>query len=182
MAAIRYQPELPEAFRELFRRTYVERQDAEDLVDLSDAADVLAEQKQPRLAARLYQRCVQLSPEDPALLLRLGELCVEAGCFRAALGYLERGAALDKDGALDFDRPLGDALLALRRPLEAAQALIRSIARKSSAPALGLLGQAYEQLGEPAQAADAYRKALRLAPEDARARTRLAALQAGVKA
>jgi tetratricopeptide (TPR) repeat protein len=169
-AAIRYGLEVTAELGSAFRRAYVLRQDGDDLLDFSAAAQAALRQGQPDQAVRFYRRCLRLVPGSTRYLYQLGQACVEARRYRAALECLARGARRDRAGRWDFDFQLGRAYLGLRQYTKAVRAYLRSLEREEHPTTHANLGLAYEALGRRKQAYLAYRRSLELAPADARTR------------
>jgi tetratricopeptide (TPR) repeat protein len=178
-AILRHQARLPRRFEALVDETYTARTDGEDLVDFRAAARLHFEAKEYRQAARMYQRCLRLDPDNLEFLFRLGEACVEGQLNRLAASWLERGVALDTGREQDFHFQLGRAYYRLGRHAKAIAADLASLEREKHPVTYANLAAAYEASGDLELAKEAYRAALALDPEHARARERLAALEPG---
>ena len=176
VAAIRYGKEMPAGFRAAFDKGYLENEDGEDLVDFTEAAEKLIAEEDHAVAARFLKRCAKLDPENVEVLYALGEACVEAESYEAALAPLEKARALDAAGAYEIDFLLGRALHGLQRHGEAIEAFQRSMAKTETPYGHANLGLVYEDLKDFKKAYQAYRRALELDPDDESAQTLLSQL------
>jgi hypothetical protein len=113
-AVLRYGAPLGRPLRTAFRKALIDREDGEDMIDLSAAAQSLTKSGEWRLAARLYQRCLKHAPEDAELLYRLGECCIESGYYCHALRLLRKGARRDEAREWDFEALIARARRELR--------------------------------------------------------------------
>jgi predicted Zn-dependent protease len=111
----------------------------------------------------LYRQALAAQPGDPMARYLLGVACFETGQLETAQQLLE--AARDQ-GIAAAERELGRVALRLRQPEQSRALLSRVLAREPQDPeALADLAKAHEALGEPETAADAYRRALAVAPD-----------------
>lgn len=114
-------------------------------------------------AERLYRQVIAASPRHADALHALGALALQSGHAEAADDLLRQAIRIRP--AADFQLTRGHALLALKRPAEAAQcARLALRGRPSSAEAHQLLGHAMLDAFEAEAAIEAYRAALRLNP------------------
>jgi Flp pilus assembly protein TadD len=114
-------------------------------------------------AEQIYRQVIAAMPRHADALHALGALALQAGQPAVAETLLSQAIGLKP--AADFQLTRAHALLALRRPEDAAQAarlVLRG--RPQSAEAHQVLGHALADSSRPDQAIDAYRTALRLNP------------------
>jgi Tfp pilus assembly protein PilF len=114
-------------------------------------------------AEHIYRQVIAMSPAHADALHALGALALQSGQPAVAETLTSQAIALKP--AANFQLTRAHALLALRRPEDAAQAtrlVLRSAPR--SAEAHQLLGHALSDSGQPAEAIEAYRTALRMKP------------------
>ncbi len=132
----------------------------------------------PAEEAAAYRTMVRLFPAEPKYALALGEVCVQRGDRAGAAAVLNplaaKGTAAVR-GAAHYQLaraclPAGDAAAALKHLDAARDVSAESVATPA---ALRLRGAVHERLGQPAEALDAYRQALKL---DGEAEPVLAAL------
>jgi Flp pilus assembly protein TadD len=131
-------------------------------------------------AEQVYRQVLAAAPRHAEALHALGALALQAGQPAVAEGLLAQAIALRP--AAEFQLTRAHALLALRRPEEAAQVvrlLLRG--RPQSAEAHQVLGHALSDGGDPSAALQAYRTASRLKPglPDIRNNLGMALRQAG---
>jgi Tfp pilus assembly protein PilF len=114
-------------------------------------------------AEQIYRQVIAAMPRHADALHALGALALQSG--RPAVADTLLGQAINLKPAADFQLTRANALLALRRPNDAAD-LARLVlrARPQSAEAHQVLGHALSDGGQPEPAIDAYRTALRLKP------------------
>ncbi|HEX4368859.1 MAG TPA: tetratricopeptide repeat protein [Rhodopila sp.] len=131
-------------------------------------------------AEQIYRQVIAAMPRHADALHALGALALQAGRPAIAETLLDQAIALKP--AADFQITRTNALLALHRPQDAADA-IRPVlrARPNSAEAHQVLGHALSDSGQPDDAIEAYRTALRLKPTlpDIRNNLGMALRQAG---
>ena len=114
-------------------------------------------------AETIYRQVIAAMPRHADALHALGGLALQAGQPAVADTLLIQAIGLKP--AADFQLTRANALLALRRPEDAAQtARLVLRARPQSAEAHQVLGHALSDGGQPEEAIDAYRTALRLKP------------------
>jgi predicted negative regulator of RcsB-dependent stress response len=165
---------LTQAFAEL----YVNRYEAQELLDLSAAAKALLKEDDADTAVRLLARAVELDPYSARLRYRLGSACIDAELPPLALEHLLQGQAADAFHADDFDFQLGRVYTRLGRLDDAAASYERSIAHDNHATAWVNLGNVHAARGTREAARSAYERALALDPGSKRAREALAKLGA----
>jgi tetratricopeptide (TPR) repeat protein len=114
-------------------------------------------------AEQIYRQVLAAAPRHAEAMHALGALAIQAGRPDAADALLGQAIALKPAAVFQLTRAA--ALLALKRPEEAAQ-LCRSVlrAQRNHPEALQVLGHALCDGGQPEAAIDAYREALRLKP------------------
>jgi Flp pilus assembly protein TadD len=123
-------------------------------------------------AEPIYRQVLAAMPRHAEALHALGALALQAGQADAAVTVLDQAIALKP--AADFLLTKANALLALKRPREAARIAEQVLrVRGRSAEAWQLLGHAHSDAGEPDQAIAAYRRALDLKPDLADIRNNL---------
>jgi Tfp pilus assembly protein PilF len=114
-------------------------------------------------AEQIYRQVIAAMPRHADALHALGALALQVGQPAVADTLLVQAIGLRP--AADFQLTRANALLALKRPQDAAQVARRVLrARPQSAEAHQVLGHALSDGGEPDAAIDAYRAALRLKP------------------
>lgn len=114
-------------------------------------------------AEQAYRQVVAAAPRHADALHALGALALQAGRPDAADRLIGHAIALKP--AADFQLTRAHALIALRRPQEAAEAARVALrAKPASAAAHQALGHALSDAGQPEPAIAAYRQALRLNP------------------
>jgi Tfp pilus assembly protein PilF len=114
-------------------------------------------------AEQIYRQVIAAAPRHADALHALGALALQAGRPAVAEGLIAQAIALRP--AAEFQLSRAHALLALRRPEEAAEAVRLVLrGRPQSADAHQVLGHALSDSGHPSAALEAYRTALRLKP------------------
>lgn len=134
-------------------------------------------------AEPIYRQVIAAAPRHAEALHALGALALQAGRPAIADTLLTQAIALRP--AAEFQLTRANALLALRRPEEAAQAVRLVLrGRPHSAEAHQVLGHALSDAGRPEESIEAYRTALRLKPglPDIRNNLGMALRQAGRRA
>jgi tetratricopeptide (TPR) repeat protein len=115
-------------------------------------------------AEQIYRHILTAAPRHAEALHALGALAIQAGRPDAAETLLNQ--AIAQKPAAVFQLTRAAALLALKRPEEAAQACRAVLkAQRNHPEALQVLGHALCDSGQPEAAIDAYREALRLKPD-----------------
>jgi tetratricopeptide (TPR) repeat protein len=150
-----------------FARTFAalaERDDGELLIELTRAARIAAERKEPLSAARLFRRCARIDPSNAEWRYHLGAMCIDAGRARLAAQILVEGKALDHAGAHDFDFQLGRAAAACGRTDEAIACYEASLDRDPRAVTFANLGGCFLQKREYPRAHALLLRALALDP------------------
>lgn len=148
----------------------------EALVDLHEAAGLLAKAGSHPTSARLLARCRELDARSPYPAVELIEACLDAERFAAALAACDDASDVVADAVLDALR--GRALLGLGRNADAVTALERSLAEEPDAAVAANLALAQDRLGAPSKAVAAARLAFDLDPQDARVAALLTELEA----
>jgi Flp pilus assembly protein TadD len=114
-------------------------------------------------AEHIYRQVIAAAPRHAEALHALGALALQAGRAAVADSLLMQAIALRP--AAEFQLTRANALLALRRPDDAAQAVRQVLrGRPHSAEAHQVLGHALSDGGQAEAAIEAYRTALRLRP------------------
>ncbi len=114
-------------------------------------------------AEQIYRHVIAVAPRHADALHALGALALQSGKPAVADALLTQAIALKP--AAEFHLTRANALLALKRPDDAAQAsrlVLRG--RPQSAEAHQVLGHALSDSGRPDEAVELYRTALRLNP------------------
>ncbi|MEW6220031.1 MAG: alkaline phosphatase family protein [Thermodesulfobacteriota bacterium] len=125
---------------------------------------ILFAQRQPEPAAAAFQAALDRDPQRPETLVGLGDALVRLGRLAAAQRAYARALERDPDSAAAH-QGLARLHLRARRPEEAATAALESVGLLHHNPlAHFLLGQALVRLGRHAEAAAAFRVAVRQAP------------------
>ncbi len=166
------------AVRGAFERTAVRRTDGEDLLDFWAASRRARDAGSPREALRMLLRCVGLDPRSPSLRYEVGVAAIDSGFPDLAVGHLERGQELDRDGVLDFEFERGRAATELGDEAGAAAWFTRSLDREEHPTTWCNLAAVRKALGELEGAVEAARKAVELRPDYPRAHELLAELGA----
>jgi Tfp pilus assembly protein PilF len=131
-------------------------------------------------AEQIYRQVIAAAPRHAEALHALGALALQAGRPAIADTLLTQAIALRP--AAEFHLTRANALLALNRPEDAAQAVRQVLrGRPQSAEAHQVLGHALNDSARPEEAIEAYRTALRLKPglPDIRNNLGMALRQAG---
>ena len=124
---------------------------------------ILENQDHFEQAITKYRQAIEIDPDYWAAVQNLGLLLGRKGDFEQALKYMRRAVALRPD-ATDSLLPLGD-LLRSTGHLDAALDTYRLVTADSNHAAAQLgIGQVYERMGMPDQAAAAFEHAIRLDP------------------
>jgi tetratricopeptide (TPR) repeat protein len=115
-------------------------------------------------AEQIYRHVIAAAPRHADALHALGALALQSGKPAVADTLLTQAISLKP--AAEFQLTRANALLALKRPEDAAQAsrlVLRG--RPQSAEAHQVLGHAFSDSGRPGEAIETYRTALRLNPD-----------------
>ena len=124
---------------------------------------ILENQNHFEQAITKYRQAIEIDPDYWAALQNLGLLLGRKGDFEQALKFMQRAVALRPD-ATDSLLPLGDLLRSTGR-LDAALDTFRLVTADSNNAAAQLgIGQVYERMGMPDQAAAAFEHAIKLEP------------------
>jgi tetratricopeptide (TPR) repeat protein len=159
-AAIRYRPDIPDAFRAAFRRSHVRRTDGQDLLDFRAGALAHVRCGEYAAAARLFARALRLDPSSAEIAYHLGEACFEAGLYSHALRHLRAGMKLDREHRYDFAFQLGRVYARLGRLDAARRAYERALEREDDPMTHANLGFVCERQGDAAAARAAFRTSL----------------------
>lgn len=144
----------------------------------------IVSQKDPASAVPLLERAVSFAPKDPAVLYDLGLVLFASGNVQRAGGaFAEALKIAPHESALYYS--VGKCYLAESQNSDALK-LFREALRFNPGRALAArihlhTGIAQERLGNPRDAGDSYREALRVEPTFASARVNLGAVQFGFK-
>lgn len=188
-AALEAVPSLPEAVQAL-RRLYPETEQYAALVDLlQEEADTtqdaelrasllleLAELRREHLnesaqAAEVYRASLELSPDNAAAALALGDIAYDDGDLEQAVTYLEplldKTAQLDPEQALRAALRTGAALRDLERYERAENAFAKALSMQADDPtALLAMGELAQRAERGAEAATHFRKLLATTREE----------------
>ncbi len=125
---------------------------------------VYAKRKDVEQAAACFRAAVELLPDSAVPLFNLGSLYLQAGRAADAIPHLSRALEINPDYQ-EARYNLAAAQVESRQFEPALRNLQQLLARRGSDPMLlTYLGRAYEGSGQKKLAADAYRKALAIAP------------------
>jgi tetratricopeptide (TPR) repeat protein/GR25 family glycosyltransferase involved in LPS biosynthesis len=120
-------------------------------------------------AEQIYQRILQVEPEQPDALHFLGVLTAQRGRPEAAAAYIARAIAVKPDVA-PYHLNLGLAYQASRKPDEAIACYQRALQLQPEFVEVHYnLGNAWNEQGQRAEAAACYRRAIELRPNYAEA-------------
>lgn len=168
---------LGEATRaELERRPLWGRPEWAHLLDFQAAAQHFARHGDPERALRFWQRCAEIDPEHADFHHSIGEAALELRLLELARDHLELGFELDPD-AFDWEHSLGRVFALMEDRVSAKEWFKRSLAREEhpvTCVNLADIALAEDDLGQ------GYRwleRALRIDPDHALARERMAALR-----
>ncbi len=117
----------------------------------------------PVRAISYYQEALQLSVNDPAILLALAHALSDAGDHEGAIIAFDRAIDAGADDA-DTLRGIGNALMAINRPEIALPKLQQAVIMQPSPAGFNSLGVAYDALGQAEIAQKSYREGLALTP------------------
>jgi tetratricopeptide (TPR) repeat protein len=141
-------------------------------------ADALREQRRIHDAEIAYRRVLAAAPDHWGALANFGLMLVQSGRMEEGLALCRAAAALPADNALPAQN-LGYVLLEYGRIDEAMQVLEQALERTPNAPFLSLLvGRAWDELGEVAEARNWLWRAVQLDESLLEARVRIADLEA----
>jgi tetratricopeptide (TPR) repeat protein len=146
------------------------RQDPATVAGVSTAAVInIAEQLRAKgdlpAAISFYRRAIVIDPNQVKPYIGLGETLLAAGHANEAAETFRAALAMAPNNA-EATRGLGLTLVALDKPTEAIEMLNRSLKTAPSARAYSALGVAENLLGNSAEATEAFRKGLTMAPDD----------------
>lgn len=118
-------------------------------------------------AVPVLERSLRMMPQDAETWVNLGKIRIATGEYTRGEECFRRAVALQPQAAAAHEG-LGFALLMQRRVDEAEPALIEAVrcAPTLSSP-LNNLGALYAEMGDSVRAAEVFRKAIELAPDDA---------------
>lgn len=141
-------------------------------------ADSLREQRRIHDAEIAYRQVLAASPDHWGALANFGLMLVQAGRMEEGLELCRAAAALPTDNTLPAQN-LGYVLLEFGRLDEAMEVLEQALERAPNAPQLSLLvGRAWDELGEVAEARNWLWRAIQLDESLLEARVRIADLEA----
>ncbi len=127
------------------------------------------QQGEPGLALTLWQRSLEMRPNDAIALTNVGTALTALKRYDEALAHMERAASLSAWNA-DLLYNLGTLYLRLSRFTEGAKVLERAVALRPEADGFSNLGWACLRLGRRDDAARSLRSALALDPDHEQAR------------
>ena len=141
-------------------------------------ADALREQWRPKEAEPAYRKALDAAPNQWSALANLGWMLVQSGRMEEGLALCRQAAAQSGKEILPLQN-LGRVLLEYGRLDGAMDALGEALERAPNVPMISLLiGIAWDELGEVAEARNWLERALRLDETLLDARIRLAGLEA----
>jgi serine/threonine protein kinase/predicted TPR repeat methyltransferase len=112
-----------------------------------------------------YEHAVELWPDNAAFQIYVGNTYIRFGEYGAAEEAYQRATELKPESDNAW-RNLGLSQIQLDHPEKALAALERSLEIEESSTTLGFLGTAYYYLGRYGDAADTYRRAVEVNPDD----------------
>ena len=128
--------------------------------------------RRPAEAARAYQQALKIKPNMALATKGMGDALYSQGKSKESLDYYARARALGYDSpALELG--LARGLLKERRWQQALDVLLALSKSQPSSEVFVRLGDSYAGLGRTADAAEAYRQAVKLDPRSALAQYRL---------
>jgi tetratricopeptide (TPR) repeat protein len=151
----------------------------DDVLALRRLAGVQMTQTDYKAALELADRLVRIREGAPIGYALRGTIEHERKNREEAVAAFERVLEVDPDLRMMplphrlFWSDLANDLMVLGRPGEAARLLTRALAREPDLPLMSLLGQAYDQDGNTAEAERCYRQAAEWDPKDFVARLHL---------
>ena len=144
-------------------------------------ADALREQGRLRQAEEAYRRALAMAPDHWPALSNLGWMLIQTGRMEEGQELCRRAAALASGDALPAQN-LARSLLEYGRLDEAMAVLEQAIERTPNAPILSLLiGMAWDELGEVAEARSWLGRAQQLDETLLEARVRMAGVEADLE-
>lgn len=172
--------QIPASVREAFDRILVRRSDGEDLLDFRAVAQLYAEKKEWRQALRWWRRAIAMDDTAARPYHQAAEVALQGRYHQIALEMLLTGK--DKPGArpFDFAFELGRTYMRLDQPNEAKTWYETALKVQDHAVARTNLGTVHERLGDRKAAFHEYQGALKLDPENERAKQRIEALKQAV--
>ncbi|MEX2173658.1 MAG: tetratricopeptide repeat protein [Pirellulaceae bacterium] len=133
------------------------------------AAMMHAQLRQTAQAEKLWQQCIELSPENPQYYVNLAAVAMDRGDSEMAASTLQKAVDQASDSP-DVLHHLGVALTNLGRSEEAERVLQQALAAYPDSPSHTLvLGQAQLKLGKAAEAEATLRRAIDLGSRSAAA-------------
>jgi protein O-GlcNAc transferase len=131
------------------------------------------ESRQFQLAIAEFERALSVCPQQPQVLLALGQAQLMASRMDASVDSLEKAAKLDPKNVMAH-KVLGDALYMAGREIEAERSLKRALALDSNfEPALYALGRIYYQQNRFPEAVQQFQKVIEQDPNNYRAHDNL---------
>lgn len=159
-------------------RAMLDKEPQPSAVPYLDLASALLSQRRLEETEKALDEALQRAPGHYLALDWGGLIRVMAGDLEGAVELLEQAVEASPLRA-ESHFNLGRVLYGMERPGEALPSLRRAVElRRNLTRGWLFLGQAEEDLGHPEAAREAYRQALSVDPADARARRRLADLDA----
>ena len=134
-----------------------------DSAAMSRVGDAARDTGDPATALPLYQRAHRLDPQNLAPIIRVAETFNQLGAYREA-GDAWASILRLHPGNFDALVGYGTTLTALQQPLVALEHFERAQKLRETAALLNGMGVAHDMLGNAAQAQDAYRSGLKMAP------------------
>ena len=135
-------------------------------------------------AEKSLRRALEIDPRDKYALKTMGETLRLQGQYEASLAWYRAVLEVDR-GYAPAHAGMGDALVRLRRFDKAVASLREAVALRPYASMAGavhfVLGQALQEMGRAAEAADHYERALQFDRRNTDTLARLAILRFGQK-
>lgn len=140
----------------------------QDAIDgpVTDVANRLANLEEFELAARLYSRLLEASPDDPSRYLALGQMYVDLDCYCRGLEIFYRGLQIDSEASYLW-HAIAETYIQLEDYEKARRILSRLLWRNSDdADAWAGLGRIEALNGTYCRAESYYGQALAIAPSN----------------
>lgn len=161
----------------LFRDIYITRNSNVDASDFYHAGSLYRDQKQHVLAARFYQRALQICPHDVRTLYYLGLMYFQLDMPEEALAAFQNGKNNDYFSEYDFDFEEGRALHALGKYEDALEAYSNANIQEEHYVNHNNIGLCLKLLGDIDGATEHFKRALFLNPHYERAKKELEELR-----
>jgi tetratricopeptide (TPR) repeat protein len=161
-----------ESLRKRFRELFVRENPNQDSSDFMTAAMDYEKNKEPDKAASFLRKALVKRPFDAKVFYRLGNSCYESCAYERALDYYTQGAEYDYFNLYDFNFCIGQAKFCLGSYEEAIPYYMKSIGQNKDNPKYSYvnIGLCNNRTGKYWEAEIAFKKALEIDPDYARAK------------